>query len=104
MIIKFPEEATLIKRMEDACDEIDHFYHQLGRCMEVQQRLEQFIEDAESSLNSSIKRYAGIVGAANVPVRYLEYSTNVEVSINEEGEFIFLYKEEEESQQPSSET
>lgn len=103
MIIKFPEEATLIKRMEDACDEIEHFYNQLERCMEVQKKIEEFIEQSERGLNESIKRYAGIVGAENVPVRYLEYSTNVEVSINEKGEFIFLYKEEE-SEQPSSET
>ena len=104
-IIQFPEKATLVNRMEEAIEEIDYMYHALQRAIEVQDKIEVTLATVEDSFNEALRRYAAIVGVENIPVKYLEYSTNVEVRINDQGEFEILYKEdEEESEQPSGET
>ena len=101
-IIKFPEEKTLLDRMQGMCNDIEYMYNSLQRTYEIQEKIEDQVGNLEEEFNGLLKRYVEMVGAENVPVRFLEFSTNVEVKIDEEGNFQILYIEEED-EQPSSE-
>ena len=101
-IIKFPEEKTLLDRMQGMCNDIEYMYNSLQRTYEIQEKIEDQVGNLEDEFNGLLKRYVEMVGAENVPVRFLEFSTNVEVKIDEEGNFQILYIGEED-EQPSSE-
>ena len=101
-IIKFPEEKTLLDRMQGMCNDIEYMYNSLQRTYEIQEKIEDQVGNLEDEFNALLKRYVEMVGVDNVPVRFLEFSTNVEVRIDEEGNFQILYIGEED-EQPSSE-
>ena len=93
-VIKFPNKK---KNLEDSLNSTIHEmslkFETLNRLYAVLDEIEDKLEEIQEDYNKTLEEYSRVVGAENVPVKYLEYSNRVRVGTNEDGGFTLTFED-----------
>ena len=92
-VLEFPQDKALERQVEDSLDSLVDLYENLQRGYELLEKIEEAVEEEESKFDEILIRYARAVGLENVPVRYLEYTSN-QLTVDLETGTICLKQEE----------
>jgi len=90
--------SGLVEELEKNIENMEELYAAYDRLQGVMLDLEEKIDLEEFFFNQKLMKYKTEVGADNVPVRYLNYSTEILVIQTEDG-FEFLWADENEDEE-----
>jgi len=90
--------SGLVEELEKNIENMEELYAAYDRLQGVMLDLEEKIDLEEFFFNQKLMKYKNEVGADNVPVRYLNYSTEILVIQTEDG-FEFLWADENEDEE-----
>ncbi len=101
-VLQFPTKevrvCNLEIEMDDHINKIEDAYEILEKLHESIHLMEKEAATLEREFDRSLGVYAGFVGKDNIPVMYLDYSSNVTATLNEAGEIEFEYEYKEEKE------
>jgi len=90
--------SGLVEELEKNIGNMEELYAAYDRLQGVMLDLEEKIDLEEFFFNQKLMKYKNEVGADNVPIRYLNYSTEILVIQTEDG-FEFLWADENEDEE-----
>jgi len=90
--------SGLVEELEKNIENMEELYAAYDRLQGVMIDIEEKIDLEEFFFNQKLMKYKNEVGADNVPVRYLNYSTEILVIQTEDG-FEFLWADENEDEE-----
>lgn len=90
--------SGLVEELEKNIENMEELYAAYDRLQGVMLDLEEKIDLEEFFFNQKLMKYKNEVGADNVPIRYLNYSTEILVIQTEDG-FEFLWADENEDEE-----
>ena len=94
MILKFPSEKNLKDDLEDQMILLDKLYDALNAHHVMLNDLEMNANQVEQNYNKLLAKYARMVGIENIPVGFLQYSTEAKIYLGENGKFEVSFDEE----------
>ena len=90
--------SALVEELEKNIENMEELYAAYDRLQGVMIEIEEKIDLEEFFYNQKLMKYKNEVGADNVPIRYLNYSTEIVVIQTEDG-FEFLWSDEDEDEE-----
>ena len=102
-VVPFPgkkKAALLRERLNERIQELQYLYDTLNRCHEIMNKVEYDANCIEHEYNSTLAEYVKEVGAENLEVGYLEYSTEALVQLKEDGTFTVTFQDYEYEETP----
>lgn len=100
MILKFPSDKNVKDDLEDQMILLDKLYDELNAHHVMLNDLEMNANQVEQNYNKLLAKYARMVGIENIPVGFLQYSTEARIYLGENGKFEVSFDEEEEEGEP----
>lgn len=94
MIVQFPLKGTLEKSVEQLQETLDDLYHRLDDYHVALNDLEAEANQKEREYNCVLEKYAKAVGTENIPLGYLEYSTQALMYLADGEEIVFTKEED----------
>ena len=79
------KKSELQKKLLAQIDDLQEIYNGIDLATDAGFKLQQIAESSEEKYNSTLRNYVEEVGAENVELGYLEYTTDIGVIINEGG-------------------
>ena len=95
MILKFPSDKNLKDDLEDQMILLDKLYDALNAHHVMLNDLEMNANQVEQNYNKLLAKYARMVGIENIPVGFLQYSTEARIYLGENGKFEVSFDDEE---------
>lgn len=95
MILKFPSDKNLKDDLEDQMILLDKLYDELNAHHVILNDLEMNANQVEQNYNKLLAKYARMVGIENIPVGFLQYSTEARIYLGENGKFEVSFDDEE---------
>lgn len=86
-VIEFPLKRALESKIEDQMKVLDVLYNELEAHHVMLNNLEINANNIEKIYNKLLATYAKTVGADNIPLGYLHYSTDARISLGENNQF-----------------
>lgn len=93
-ILEFPENRSLLRRLEKSTEELVELHDALSKGYSMLQQLEDQVERYEKEYNDVLVKYAKVIGIDNIPIKLLEYATEHLVVDVENGEIRYEPPEE----------
>lgn len=96
-VVNFPApKKTLEDDLNKRMAELDNLYDTLNDVHATLNGLEYETHSAEQEFNKILAKYAKIVGVENIPVGFLQYSTEARIYLGENGNYEVSFEHEDE--------
>jgi len=80
-VTEFPSDKSIRGRLDEGIENLSDVYGTLERAYGLIQQLEEKAHLLEIDYNELLKKYEKIAGFENIEVKYLEYATNLQFSL-----------------------
>ena len=80
-VTEFPSDKSIRGRLDEGIESLSGAYGTLERAYGLIQQLEEKAHLLEIDYNELLKKYEKIAGFENIEVKYLEYATNLQFSL-----------------------
>jgi len=98
-VVNFPApKKTLEDNLNKRMEELDDLYDTLNDVHTKINNLEYETHIAEQEYNKILAKYAKIVGVENIPVGFLQYSTEARIYLGENGSYEVSFEHEDEEE------